>query len=323
MRELSVDELCQNVHRPIKGTFRIYKTKPKTSVEQSVTEMIEEAKQQKCMIVSEFKGIPIMVDEQSTVSGIVKSYECESKARLAENKEMRKFVINLKQTYLMNLSMGTDIYTATDNMIKVAQALNGIVFAKFNSVPFAVNQHSTLDGVINGFRTEVSERTEAYKNSPEGQKRALEEKRREIEDYKLGIQVDELIKNEELSITSPIHFNKLKTNAEKEGLSAIVDVANRWGRLMQIEMKNQNTNKLTQKMVASTYKMATAGKSDYNLSGSMYGFVRNMLIVCWDKGRDLAQIERFNMTEVDTVRHEVQSAEKNIKTPIKTNNYTR
>ena len=42
MRELSVDELCQNVHRPIKGTFRIYKTKPKTSVEQSVTEMIEE-----------------------------------------------------------------------------------------------------------------------------------------------------------------------------------------------------------------------------------------------------------------------------------------
>ena len=323
MRELSIDELCQNVHRPIKGTFRIYKTKPKTSVEQSVTEMIEEAKQQKCMIVSEFKGIPIMVDAQSTVSGIVKSYECESKARLAENKEMRKFVINLKQTYLMNLSMGTDIYTATDNMIKVAKALKGIVFAKFNTVPFAVNQHSTLDGVINGFQTEVRERSEAYKSSPEGQKRALEEKRREIEDYKLGIQVDELIKNEELSITSPIHFNKLKTNAEKEGLGSVVEVGTRWGRLMQIEMRNQNKTSLTKEIAESTYKLATAGKSDYKLSGSVYGLARNMLIVCWKHGRKLAQIQHFDMAEVDKVRQEVQSAEKNIKTPIKTNNYTR
>ena len=49
MNDMSVADLCRNVYRPIKGTFRIFKPTPKTPVEQSVTEMIHEAKKQNCL----------------------------------------------------------------------------------------------------------------------------------------------------------------------------------------------------------------------------------------------------------------------------------
>lgn len=323
MNDMSVADLCRNVYRPIKGTFRIFKPTPKTPVEQSVTEMIHEAKKQNCLILSEFKGIPVMVNGESTVSGVMNAYEKEIKSRLDKNKPMRKFVINLKETYVMNLAPGSDIITTTDNMINVANALNGIVFTKFNNVPIVVNQHSTREGVIDGFVAEINQRSAEYKRSPEAQKQAIEEKRREIEDYKLGLHVDELIKNEELDIVSPIHFNKLKTNAEREGMGSVIEVGTRWGRLMQIEMKKQNKTSLTKEIAETTYKMAEAGKSDYKLSGSTYGMARNMLMVCWKNGRELAQIQQFNVLEVDKVRQEVQSAEKGNNKIIQTKQKTR
>ena len=317
MRDVDVSELCKNVYRPIKGTFRIYKTKPKTSLEQSVIEMIDEAKSKKCLILSEFKGVPLMVNSSSSVAGILKAYQTELKSRMKEGKPLRKSVINLKQTYAFDRQIG-DIHTVTDNMIQVATALQGFVFSDFNSIPVVVNQHSTLEGVTNGYLLECDTQHEEYLRSAEGVKRAQAEKKREIEDYKLGVQVDELIKNEDLHIVSPIHFNKMKTNADREGYGAVVEVASRWGRLMQVEMRKQNKTMLTKSIAESAYEMAEAGKSAYKLSGATYGLARNVLVLCWKNGRELAQLEQHNMKKVDKVRHEIQSAEKSVKGPTVT-----
>ena len=122
---------------------------------------------------------------------------------------------------------------------------------------------------------------EAYWNSPEGIKAAAEAKARAEKKAKEDAEVSELIKNEVLELTAEKAWKKSeKINAEYSG---VFHYAERWGKLMQVEMR------LSGRMVLGIGTiLLTMHKADnIGMSGTTGTYARNLLIQCWKYGEQL------------------------------------
>ena len=127
----------------------------------------------------------------------------------------------------------------------------------------------------------------------------LERSRKEIlKKAKEDAEVSELIKDEVLELTAEKAWNKsLRVNTDPYG-SGVMRYAERWGKLMQVEMRQRGTEVLTKEIVEETKFRA----DNEGMSGFSWSCARNLLIQCWKHGAKLGKFEGFTADKVREAR---------------------
>ena len=111
-------------------------------------------------------------------------------------------------------------------------------------------------------------------------------------------EVSELIKDEVLELTAEKAWKKsLLVNTDPYG-SGVVRYAERWGKLMQVEMRQRGASVLTKKIVNATKFRA----DNEGMSGFSWSCARNLLIQCWKYGAELGKFEGFTADKVQKAR---------------------
>lgn len=198
---------------------------------------------------------------------------------------------------------GEYIKDVINKMIGLSKENGKPVQATFNDATFAVTADTNPEEAYKLWKKTVDENYEKWRNSPEGIKDAEEQKARDEKKARENAEVDELIKDEKLELTAENAWKlSLKNNQDPYG-SAVMHYAERWAKLMQVEMRTRGLNELTGAVVKATkYKADNEG-----MSGFSWGCARNLLIECWKYGAKLGELEGFEVDEIREARLEAEA----------------
>lgn len=128
---------------------------------------------------------------------------------------------------------------------------------------------------------------------------AKTEMRKKIEMNKVKTLVDKKIFGETLDVTGHLtEFESAKKQLEKD-YQSILSITNRWGCLMQAEMKLQKQDKLTAKIYNKAKKDAWMG---VNVDPISYTVATQLLSVTWKYGEDFAKFEGIDLASVKEAR---------------------
>ncbi|MDO5387355.1 MAG: hypothetical protein Q4F75_08840, partial [Pseudomonadota bacterium] len=188
-------------------------------------------------------------------------------------------------------------------MIALSKKKNQPVQTTFNGATFSVTAETTPEEAYALWEKTMNDNYEAYRNSPEGIKAAAEQKAREEKKIKDDAEVDELVKDEVLELTAPKCWeHSVEINKDAYGAS-VIRYAERWGKLMQVEMKNRKTEILTKEI-----QDATQFKADNEgMSGFSWSCGRNILIQCWKYGDQLGKLEGFTDDKIKEARDKAET----------------
>lgn len=193
---------------------------------------------------------------------------------------------------------GTDIHSAIKEMIVWSKMKGKPVQTTFNGATFSVTADTNPEDAYKLWEQTLEKNAEAYWNSPEGIKAAAEAKARAEKKAKEDAEVSELIKDEVLELTAEKAWNKsLRVNTDPYG-SGVMRYAERWGKLMQVEMRQRGTEVLTKEIVEETKFRA----DNEGMSGFSWSCARNLLIQCWKHGAKLGKFEGFTADKVREAR---------------------
>ena len=194
--------------------------------------------------------------------------------------------------------VGTDIHSAIRDMIVWSKIEGRPVQTTFNGATFSVTADTDPDEAYKQWKQIMEKNAEAYRNSPEGIKAAAEAKARAEKKAKENAVVSELIKDEVLELTAEKAWKKsVQVNIDPYG-SGVVRYAERWGKLMQVEMRQRATSVLTKEVVDATKFRA----DNEGMSGFSWSCARNLLIQCWKYGAELGKFEGFSADKVQKAR---------------------
>ena len=193
---------------------------------------------------------------------------------------------------------GTDIHNAIKDMIVWSKMKGRPVQTTFNGATFSVTADTDPDEAYKQWEQTLEKNAEAYRNSPEGIKAAAEAKARAEKKAKEDAVVSELIKDEVLELTAEKAWKKsVQVNIDPYG-SGVVRYAERWGKLMQVEMRQRGASVLTKEIVDATKFRA----DNEGMSGFSWSCARNLLIQCWKYGAELGKFEGFTADKVQKAR---------------------
>ena len=198
---------------------------------------------------------------------------------------------------------GEHITDAIKAMIDLSKKEGKPVQTTFNGATFSVSADTKPDEALKSWKRIMEENAEAYRNSPEGIKAAAEEKARKEKKAREAAEVSELIKDEVLELTAEKAWKKsVQVNIDPYG-SSVVRYAERWGKLMQVEMRKQGAAVLTKDIVEATkFKADNEG-----MTGFSWSCARNQLIQCWKHGAELGRIEGFSAVDVQNARRKAEA----------------
>lgn len=179
---------------------------------------------------------------------------------------------------------------STTNMAMIAEREGMTVEATFNGTTFQVRPGMTAEEGEKAFEKARKAAWEAYKKTPEYKAKEEARKAKEAAERAQKIKDDELIKDEVLNVEGfKIYFDKqVENNYSGKFGKSIIDYADRWGRVMQAEMKRQGLDHLTEEIVSSTEFRTDI----YGMSGASASFARNLLLVAWKHGDEMAKFVR-------------------------------
>lgn len=196
---------------------------------------------------------------------------------------------------------GDHITSVINAMIALSKKEGKPVKTTFNKATFSVTANTKPDEALKLWEQSMKKSAEAYQNSPEGIKAAAEEKARQEKKAREDAEVSELIKDEVLELTAEKAWKVgAKINAECPGA---IHYAERWGKLMQLEMRKQGTNVLNIGIVRATKFKA----DNIGMSGTTGAYACNLLIQCWKHGAELGRIEGFSAVDVEEARRKAEA----------------
>lgn len=76
---------------------------------------------------------------------------------------------------------GENVSTTAERMIALAKETKGSVRTKFNDIELTATEKSTAEDIVSNFQTKITEASETYRKSPEGQRAARESEERKDE----------------------------------------------------------------------------------------------------------------------------------------------
>ena len=198
---------------------------------------------------------------------------------------------------------GENIKDCIKTMLLMSKIEGKPVQTTFNGATFSVTADTNPEDAYKLWEQTLEKNAEAYWNSPEGIKAAAEAKARAEKKAKEDAEVSELIKDEVLELTAEKAWNKsLRVNTDPYG-SGVMRYAERWGKLMQVEMRQRGTEVLTKEIVEETKFRA----DNEGMSGFSWGCARNLLIECWKYGAKLGELEGFEVDEIREARLEAEA----------------
>ena len=125
------------------------------------------------------------------------------------------------------------------------------------------------------------------------------EMRQKIETNKIKTLVDMKIANETLDVSGhTTEYASAKKQLEKD-YNSILTMTNRWGCLMQAEMKTQNKERLTSDIYQKSRENAWAG---FPVDPIAYTVATQLLSVTWKHGEDFAKFEGMDLSSVKEAR---------------------
>ena len=193
---------------------------------------------------------------------------------------------------------GENIKDCIKTMLLMSKIEGKPVQTTFNGATFSVTADTAPDEAYKLWEQTLEKNAEAYWNSSEGIKAAAEAKARAEKKAKEDAEVSELIKDEVLELTAEKAWNKsLRVNTDPYG-SGVMRYAERWGKLMQVEMRQRGTEVLTKEIVEETKFRA----DNEGMSGFSWSCARNLLIQCWKHGAKLGKFEGFTADKVREAR---------------------
>ena len=151
--------------------------------------------------------------------------------------KLKKIKIMEAKTVVYDAMCGNHIKDAIKAMIDLSKKEGKPVQTTFNGATFSVIADTKPDEAFKLWKRIMEENAEAYRNSPEVIKAAAEEKARKEKKAREDAEVSALIKDEVLELTAEKAWKKsVQVNIDPYGSSA-VRYAERWGKLMQVEMQ--------------------------------------------------------------------------------------
>lgn len=198
---------------------------------------------------------------------------------------------------------GDYITDVIEKMIALSKKEGKPVQTTFNGATFSVTADTKPDEALNLWNQIMEKNAEAYRNSPEGIKAAAEEKARKEKKAREDAEVSALIIDEVLELTAEKAWKKIvRFNTDPYG-SGVVRYAERWGKLMQVEMRKQGASVLIKNIVEATkFKADNEGMTGFSASCA-----RNLLIRCWKHGAELGKIEKIPAVDVEEARRKAEA----------------
>lgn len=188
----------------------------------------------------------------------------------------------------------------TKHMAEIAAREKIAVEAAFNGTTFQVSPGMTAEQGVKEWDEAGKRAYEEYKKTPEYKAKQLAAEQKQIKQKAQEAADNILIKNEVLNVEGHKRYWSESVEKNISGMGkSIIEYADRWGKLMQAEMKKQGLDHLTPELVRETDRRADI----YGMSGASASFGRNLLIMSWKHGKELAEIEGFeDMNEVAMLR---------------------
>ena len=198
---------------------------------------------------------------------------------------------------------GEHVTDTIKHMIALSIEKNQPVQTTFNNATFSVTAETTPEEAYALWEKTMNDNYESYRNSPEGIKAAAEQKAREEKKQKDDAEVDELVKDEVLELTAPKCWeHSAEINKDAYG-AGVIRYAERWGKLMQIEMRTSKTEILTKEI-----QEATQFKADNEgMSGFSWSCGRNLLIQAWKYGDQLGKLEGLDDNKIKEARDQAEA----------------
>lgn len=187
----------------------------------------------------------------------------------------------------------------TMKMAKIAAREQMTVETEFNGAKFRMTPGMTPEQGYKEFEKEMERKREEYRKSPKYQADQIAAKQREAKQKLQEAEDNKLIKDESLNLDGHKRYWTEMVEKNVDKFKSTLQFAERWGKVMQAEMKKQGLEHLTPEMVKETRLRADI----YGMSGTTAALARNLLVMSWKHGEELAKIEGFeDMTEVAMMR---------------------
>jgi len=208
-----------------------------------------------------------------------------------------------KEFLTIEATVGSEINATIKMMIALSKEKGQTVRTIFNGATFSVTADTTPEQAYAMWQKTMEDNAEKWRNSPEGKKAAAEQKARAEQEKRDNAEVDELVKDEILELSAPKAWeHQVEINKDPYG-AGVVRYAERWGKLMQVEMKARKTETL-----AKEVSEATQFKADNEgMSGFSWSCARNLLIQCWKHGAELGKLEGFTDEKITQARQEAEA----------------
>ena len=193
------------------------------------------------------------------------------------------------------------------NMIKCCQFFDNDVVATFNGVTFRITPKiKDPEEVKKIWHEAMRAQEEAYKKTPEYLKEQEERKKQEEKNAIIQAEIDQKIAHEKLDTTGHTNaWNKLvKMNRDAYG-KGVIKYAERWGKLMQVEMRLAGQTELTKEIVNKTRFIA----DNIGMSAASASFADGALIKNWVHGAKLGEFLGWDPEKIKNYR--TDNADKN------------
>lgn len=173
---------------------------------------------------------------------------------------------------------GEHVRTTAEVIVGTAQLFGDTVTAEFNGIVLTATPTSDASAIVAEYGAEQNRLSEAYRNSPEGQKAATE-----AEAFQKKADAAKAQGILQFQIKNQAWWQKhLDANADDEYGAAILRYAARWAHMME--------KKIADGMQLEDIAEATRHDADMEgITGYMYGAAVSVLSKVWEHGEQLRQ----------------------------------
>lgn len=175
---------------------------------------------------------------------------------------------------------GQDIGDAAKEALDLSKKSGKTVSFEFNEIGLTVTPQLTPDDIVQTFHTNFNKKAEEYRNSPEGKAASAARERRAVEARNLNASIDQKISDVQIELKDPDAWNKFVENNTDPYGAGVVRFAERWAKLMQVEMASG-------KKLKDIAQQTSHDADNEGITGFMYGCAVSTLAQTWEHGEKL------------------------------------
>jgi hypothetical protein len=206
-----------------------------------------------------------------------------SESYKSETNPRRALALALEELSSYEPMAGENVSYTAIRIVRVAHLTGQSCTAHFNGIKLVANQEDKSDGIVNFYFQECERRSQEYRESPAGKRAEQERREREARIAIQRNEVNEKLKNAsamDMELVDEAIWQEFKDKNQDAYGGGIVTYAERWAKLMQVEMSNGN--KLEDVAEATSHEADIEG-----ITGFMYGCAVLILARCWKHGDQL------------------------------------